>query len=93
MVTVLVDLTPLADGTGPARLIDMRPGRSAEVLRTWLTEPDPQFRDQMSVVTMDRFSGYTTAVDHSLPAARKVMDPFHVVHLAADKRLFAFRSA
>lgn len=25
MVTVLVDLTPLADGAGPARLIDMRP--------------------------------------------------------------------
>lgn len=25
MVTVLVDLTPLADGSGPARLIDMRP--------------------------------------------------------------------
>ena len=33
-VTVLVDLTPLVDGTGSARLLDMRPGRSAEVLRT-----------------------------------------------------------
>lgn len=35
MVTVLVDLTPVVDGTRPARLIDMRAGRSAEVLRTW----------------------------------------------------------
>ena len=51
MVTVLVDLTPLADGEGPARLIDMRPGRSAEVLKTWLTERDPQFRAGVQVVT------------------------------------------
>jgi transposase len=85
MVTVLVDLTPLVDGAGPARLIDMRPGRSAEVLRTWLRERDSQFRAGVQVVTMDGFAGYATAVDHALPAARKVMDPFHVVHLAAEK--------
>ncbi|MGO1990866.1 MAG: ISL3 family transposase, partial [Corynebacterium sp.] len=85
MVTVLVDLTPLVDGRGPARLIDMRPGRSAEVLRTWLNERDPGFRQRVEVVTMDGFAGYATAVDHALPAATKVMDPFHVVHLAAEK--------
>ena len=33
-VTVLVDLTPLVDGSGPARLIDMQPGRSAQVLKS-----------------------------------------------------------
>ncbi|MGP9611614.1 ISL3 family transposase, partial [Corynebacterium sp. AOP36-E1-14] len=85
MVTVLVDLTPLVDGCGPARLIDMRPGRSAEVLRTWLNERDPGFRQRVEVVTMDGFAGYATAVDHALPAATKVMVPFHVVHLAAEK--------
>ncbi|MCJ7858966.1 ISL3 family transposase [Corynebacterium kalidii] len=85
MVTVLVDLTPLADGTGPARLIDMRPGRSADVLKTWLRERDPQFRAGVQVVTMDGFAGYVTAVDHALAAATKVMDPFHVVHLGAEK--------
>lgn len=84
-VTVLVDLTPLVDGTGPARLLDMRPGRSAEVLRTWLQERTPDFRENVQVVTMDGFAGYATAVDEALPAATKVMDPFHVVHLAADK--------
>ena len=84
-VTVLVDLTPLVDGTGPARLLDMRPGRSAEVLRTWLNECTPGFRTNVQVVTMDGFAGYATAVDEALPAATKVMDPFHVVHLAADK--------
>ena len=84
-VTVLVDLTPLVTGAGPARLLDMRPGRSAEVLRTWLQERSPEFRRQVQVVTMDGFAGYATAVDQALPQARKVMDPFHVVHLAADK--------
>ena len=85
MVTVLVDLTPLVDGSGPARLIDMQPGRSAQVLKSWLNEREPGFRDAVEVVTMDGFTGYATAVDQSLPAARKVMDPFHLIHLAADK--------
>lgn len=84
-MTVLVDLTPLVDGTGPARLLDMCPGHSADVLRTWLQERDPGFRSQVQVVTMDGFTGYATAVDQVLPQANKVMDPFHVVHLAADK--------
>ena len=74
-VTVLVDLTPLVDGRGPARLLDMRPGRSAEVLRTWLNQCTPGFRTNVQVVTMDGFAGYATAVDEALPAATKVMDP------------------
>ncbi|WP_411708710.1 transposase [Corynebacterium sp. LaCa116] len=35
---------------------------------------------------MDGFTGYATAVEEQLPQANKVMDPFHVMHLAADKR-------
>lgn len=85
LVTILVDLTPLVDGGGPARLLDMRPGRSADVLSGWLKERDPSFREQIQVVTMDGFTGYATAVEEQLPQAHKVMDPFHVVHLAADK--------
>lgn len=34
---------------------------------------------------MDGFTGYATAVEEQLPQADKVMDPFHVVPLAADK--------
>lgn len=34
---------------------------------------------------MDGFAGYHTAAANAVPAARTVMDPFHVVHLAADK--------
>ena len=84
-VTVIVDLTPNVDGTGPARLLDMVPGRSAEVLRRWLAAREKSFRDRVKVVSMDGFAGYHTATTEQLPKARKVMDPFHVVHLAADK--------
>lgn len=86
MVTVLVDLTPLADGSGPARLIDMRPSAQrrgstnlAEYARPGL-QGRGAGRDEWH-----GFTGYATAVDHTLPTARKVMDPFHVVHLAAEK--------
>ena len=34
---------------------------------------------------MDGFAGYRTATASALPDARAVMDPFHVVHLAAEK--------
>jgi len=34
---------------------------------------------------MDGFAGYHTAAARAVPAARTVMDPFHVVHLAAEK--------
>lgn len=84
-VTVLVDLTPVIDGTGPARLLDMVAGRSAEVLKGWLNAKDANFRSRVKVVAMDGFAGYRTATADVLPAARAVMDPFHVVHLAADK--------
>ncbi|WP_256821632.1 transposase, partial [Dietzia sp. Die43] len=52
-VTVLVDLTPVVDGTGPSRLLDMVPGRSAKVLTEWLNARDQAFRDRVKVVTMD----------------------------------------
>lgn len=35
-VTVVIDLTPIRDGTGPARLLDMDEVRSKEAFKTWL---------------------------------------------------------
>ncbi len=84
-VTVIVDLTPVIDGTGPARLLDMVAGRSAAVLSTWLGARDQVFRDRIKIVSMDGFAGYHSAAKEALPQARTVMDPFHVVHLAAEK--------
>jgi hypothetical protein len=37
---VIIDLTPIRDGTGPARLLDMVEGRSKRVFKTWLGERD-----------------------------------------------------
>ena len=42
-VTVIIDLTPVRDGTGPARLLDMVEGRSKQAFKTWLNER-PQAR-------------------------------------------------
>ena len=83
-VTVIIDLTPVADGTGTSRLLDMVPGRSKQVFKTWLAERPPQWRDGVETVAMDGFSGFKTATTEELPDATAVMDPFHVVKLAGD---------
>jgi transposase len=83
--TIFVDLTPLIDGSGRARLLDVKAGRSARVVTTWLQERSPVFRDGVEVVTMDGFAGYHAATTESLPESVPVMDPFHVVQLAGQK--------
>ena len=84
-VTVIIDLTPVLEGTGRARLLDLVPGRSAAALKTWLADQTAAFRDGVDVVAMDGFGGYKTAATEQLPGATTVMDPFHVVALAGDK--------
>lgn len=81
-VTVIIDLTPVADGTGTSRLLDMVPGRSKPVFKTWLSERPAIWRAGVEVVAMDGFSGFKTATTEELPDATAVMDPFHVVRLA-----------
>jgi transposase len=83
-VTVIIDLTPVRDGTGPARLLDMVEGRSKQVFKTWLSGRDTAWRNNIEVVAMDGFTGFKTAAAEELPEASAVMDPFHVIHLAAD---------
>jgi transposase len=84
-VTVVIDLTAVRDGEGPARLLDMVEGRSKKAFKDWLESQTPEFRNQVEVVSMDGFTGYKTAAAETLPAATAVMDPFHVVALAAEK--------
>ena len=84
-VTVIIDLTPVVEGSGRARLLDLVPGRSAAALKTWLSAQAAAFRDQVEVVAMDGFGGYKTAATEVLPEATPVMDPFHVVALAGTK--------
>ncbi|MDS2173448.1 ISL3 family transposase [Nesterenkonia sp. CL21] len=83
-VTVIIDLTPIREGTGPARLLDMVEGRSKKVFTTWLAACSTAFRTGIEVVAMDGFTGFKTAAAEQLPEATAVMDPFHVVALAGD---------
>lgn len=81
-VTVIIDLTPVREGAGSARLLDMIPGRSKKALASWLTDQDPTWRAGVEkIVAMDGFTGYKTATAEQLPGATTVMDPFHVVSL------------
>ena len=68
-VTVIIDLTPVVEGSGRARLLDLVPGRSAAALKTWLSAQAAAFRDQVEVVAMDGFGGYKTAATEVLPEA------------------------
>lgn len=83
-VTVIIDLTPIRDKTGPARLLDMVQGRSKAAFKTWLADRPPAWRETVEVVAMDGFAGFKTAAAEELPDATAVMDPFHVVRLAGD---------
>jgi transposase len=83
-VTVIIDLTGVRAGTGPARLLDMVEGRSKQAFRQWLAARPKAWRQGVEVVAMDGFTGFKTATSAELPDAVAVMDPFHVVRLAGD---------
>ena len=72
-VMVVIDLTPVRDGTGPSRLLDMVEGRSKAVFATWLDQRDQGWRDTVEVVAMDGFTGFKTAAVEKLPDAVEVM--------------------
>jgi transposase len=84
-VTLIIDLTPTHDHSGPARLLDMVEGRSAAALASWLAAQPAAFAQAVEVIAMDGFAGYKTAAAAAVPDAVTVMDPFHVVALAGAK--------
>jgi len=57
-VTVIIDLTPIRDKTGPAQLLDMVERRSKAVFKQWLTNRPQAWREGIEVVTMDGFTGF-----------------------------------
>ena len=83
-VTVVIDLTPVSTGTGPSRLLAMVEGRSKQAFKTWLSEQPQAWRDGITIVAMDGFTGFKTAAAEEVPQAVTVMDPFHVIRLAGD---------
>jgi transposase len=87
-VTVIIDLTPVRDAAGPARLLDMVEGRSTQAFQTWLAARPQAWRDGVEIVAMDGFTGFKTAATAELPDAVTVMDPFHVVRVRHEALCF-----
>jgi transposase len=83
-VTVIIDLTGIRDGTGPARLLEMVEGRSKQAFKAWLADRPQAWRDGVEVVAIDGFTGFKSAAGEEIPDAVAVMDPFHVVRLAGE---------
>lgn len=50
------------------------PRRSKQVLKTWLDERSPQWRDQIESVVMDDNTGFVTATTDELPGAGETLD-------------------
>jgi transposase len=78
-LTGMVDLRPA--GGGPARLLDVVPGRSGTVVTDWLDERGPHWGTRVQVAALDPFRGYERALRAGLPAT-VVLDSFHAVRLA-----------
>lgn len=83
-VTVIIDLTPVADTTGTSRPLDIVPGRCKQVLKAWPAQRPPAWSKGIEAVAMDSFAGFKTSTTGEFPQAVAVMDPFHVVRLAGD---------
>lgn len=81
-LTGMVDLTRDKDGRVRARLLDLVPGRSGTVYKTWLDQRGKTFKAGVEVATLDPFRGYKNAIDDKLADATAVLDAFHVVALA-----------
>nr|WP_228760036.1 transposase [Pseudactinotalea sp. HY158] len=64
---------PIIDQSGPARLLDVKAGRSAKVLEDWLDQRDQCFRDPVDVVTVDGFTSYRSTTNAALPDAAAVI--------------------
>jgi transposase len=56
-VTLIIDLTPVHDQTGPARLLDLVEGRSATALASWLAAAPADFAQAVALIAMDGFTG------------------------------------
>jgi transposase len=75
LVTGIVDLDQ-------GRLIDVLPGRSAVAVTGWLSAKPAPWLAGIRHVVIDPYQPYATAVATGLPAARLVVDHFHVIRLA-----------
>jgi transposase len=64
------------------RLIDVLPARSAVSVTGWLSAKPTPWLAGIRHVVIDPYQPYATAIAKGLPAARLVVDHFHVIRLA-----------
>ena len=84
-VTVIVDLTPTLEHTGPARLLAMVDGHAADAVEAWLSDLPNPARQSIEAIAMDGLAAYKKAAKAKAEYAAVVLDPFHVVRWAGDK--------
>jgi transposase len=70
------------DLSGDQGLLGQVEGRTADDAAYWLAQGSAAWRDHVEVVAIDMCSIYASAARRMLPAARLVVDLFHVVQLA-----------
>jgi hypothetical protein len=70
------------DLSGDQGLLGQVEGRTADDAAYWLAQCGPAWRDHIQVAAIDMYSIYASALRRMLPAARLVIDLFHVVQLA-----------
>ena len=57
-VAIIMDLMPIRNRSGPSRLLDMVPGRSKQVFKTWLASQPHTWRMGIEVVAFDGFTAH-----------------------------------
>lgn len=77
--------TTVADATN-AQLIDIFEGRDGASVCEWFADQDPDWVDGIAAVTLDMSKAYAVAANTMLPAARQIVDLFHLIRLA-NRRL------
>jgi transposase len=75
LVTGIIDLDA-------GRLVDVLPARSTVAVSDWLAAKPTPWLAGIRHVVIDPYQPYATAVAKGLPAARLVVDHFHVIRLA-----------
>ena len=77
--------TSIVDVGSPSQLLDVVEGRTAKAASGWIDARPEAWRNNVAWATLDLSGPYRKAFDDSLPDARQVADPFHVVKLANSK--------
>jgi transposase len=76
-MTSIVDL----DRAHPGGIIGLAAGRSGACVEGWIALQSNEFRAAVTVVAIDPSAPYASGIRRALPAARIVLDHFHLVML------------